>query len=56
MKKELENFEQLSKFQQDLINLILRCDEENLKKLRKAYPKLVNKLRGKEIKNETLNN
>lgn len=46
MKKALEKYKNSSKFKQDLIDLILKCDEENLEKLRKAYPKLVKELRG----------
>jgi hypothetical protein len=45
MKKELENIKYKSKFEQDLINLILEANEENLEKLRKAYPNLVKKFR-----------
>jgi len=45
MKKELKNFEKLSKFQKDLINLILESNEENLERLKKAYPELVEKYR-----------
>ncbi len=45
MKKELENLEEYSIFDQELINLILKANKENLEKLREAYPELVKKFR-----------
>lgn len=49
MKKGLENLEEFSKFKRQLIELILIANEENLERLRKAYPGLVKKFRGEKI-------
>ena len=35
-----------SKFEQDLIELILKSNEENLERLRKGFPELVEEFRG----------
>ena len=43
MKKGLEKLEEYSRFDQELIELILGANEKNLKLLRKAYPKFVKK-------------
>jgi len=45
MKKEIENLKDYNKFKQDLIKLILEANNENLEKLRKAYPELVEEFR-----------
>ena len=45
MKKQLENFDKRSRFEQGLINLILSANDENLERLRKAYPELVKEFR-----------
>lgn len=46
MKKQLEGLNNRSKFEQDLISLILKANEENLEKLGKVYPELVKEFRG----------
>ena len=41
MIKALKNIESKSKFEQELISLILRANPEKLERLRIAYPELV---------------
>jgi len=45
MKQQLENIKTRSKFEQEMINVILKANDENLEKLRKIYPELVKEFR-----------
>lgn len=45
MKKQLENINNRSKFEQDLINLILKANDDNLEKLKLVYPEIVKEFR-----------
>jgi hypothetical protein len=43
---DFKGFENRSQFEKDLIELILKAKENNIKKLKRAYPELVREFRG----------